>query len=186
MDSEAVSRDFNSSRELLHQQGYRLTPQRYALFQVLQESGRHLSVDEIVARVKATNPCVSVSTVYRNLHMLLEAELIQEQYFPLHGAQPHYEVAKDSGHHHMVCQKCRGIFHFSHTFPEQILHELEQQHHFRSLRLALTVEGVCEVCMNQQTSSERAGDLSASSLSEQKPAKEELLVEAESLWRQNT
>ena len=73
------------SHQRLHQHGYRLTPQRYVIFQVIQQARSHLTLEQIVEQVHVQNPCVTLSTIYRTLDLLkeLEVELIVLHLMPV-------------------------------------------------------------------------------------------------------
>src|SRR5215472_9898848 len=93
-----------TSNELLRKRGYRLTPQRYMILSVIQEAAEHLSVEQITERVQQRNPYVSLSTIYRTLELLKKLDLVRENHLP--GEQPHYEAARGSAHHHLICRRC--------------------------------------------------------------------------------
>ncbi|MDD3890049.1 MAG: transcriptional repressor, partial [Syntrophomonadaceae bacterium] len=57
--------------ERLSALGFKITPQRRLILEVLQESNRHLSAEEIAELVREIQPSVSVATIYRNLNLLV-------------------------------------------------------------------------------------------------------------------
>lgn len=142
-----------SSNETLRKRGYRLTPQRYMILSVIQESGGHLSIDQIMERVQQRNPAVSLSTVYRTLELLRELGLIRENHLP--GEQPHYEVAEGTAHHHLVCRNCRAIIHLDDTLLGNLHEMLQNQYHFHGLTLDLVAAGYCETCWKALQGEER-------------------------------
>ena len=76
--------------EMLRHQGYRLTPQRYLILQILEEVSEHVSLEELFELVKHRYPHVTLSTMYRNLDLLRELRLVRETAFP--GEPVKYEV----------------------------------------------------------------------------------------------
>src|SRR6266567_9607206 len=92
----------NTSNELLRKRGYRLTPQRFMILNVIQESNEHLSIEQITERVQGINPQVNLSTIYRTLELLRELGLVRENHMP--GESPRYELASGKSHHHLVCR----------------------------------------------------------------------------------
>ncbi|HDQ35076.1 MAG TPA: transcriptional repressor, partial [Chloroflexi bacterium] len=56
----------------LREQGYRLTPQRVALVQLLIDSETHPSAGQIYEQLHAQFPTMSLATVYKTLHLLKE------------------------------------------------------------------------------------------------------------------
>ena len=133
-----------SSNEALRKRGYRLTPQRYMILNVIQEADGHLSTDQIAARVQKSNPYVSLSTIYRTLELLKELGLVRENRLP--GEQPHYEVAEGKAHHHLVCRGCRAVIHLDDALLGNLHEQLQDQYHFHDLTLDLVAAGYCERC----------------------------------------
>ena len=66
------------ARATLREQGYRLTPQRNLIWEVLRDAGRHVTAEEVAAEVRRTLPDVNVSTVYRTLELLVSLDLVVE------------------------------------------------------------------------------------------------------------
>ena len=64
--------------ERLRKKGYKITPQRLKLLEVLERIGkRHPSLGEVHERVKAEFPTVSFSTLYSNVLTLRELGLVE-------------------------------------------------------------------------------------------------------------
>jgi Fur family peroxide stress response transcriptional regulator len=64
--------------EVLKKNGYKLTPQRLKLIEVLGEMGsEHPSIGRLLARVREDFPTVSFSTLYSNLLTLKELGLVE-------------------------------------------------------------------------------------------------------------
>ena len=133
-----------SSNETLRKRGYRLTPQRHMILSVIQEAEEHLSIDQIMERVKQHNPYVSLSTVYRTLELLRELGLVREIHLP--GEQPHYEASEGTAHHHLVCRGCRAVIHLDDTLLGNLHEALQSQYHFHGLTLDLVAAGYCDTC----------------------------------------
>ncbi|ASJ09403.1 Fur family transcriptional regulator [Thermococcus siculi] len=63
---------------LLKEKGYKLTPQRLKLIEVLEEMGSdHPSMSSLLDRVREDFPTVSFSTLYSNLLTLKELGLVE-------------------------------------------------------------------------------------------------------------
>ena len=93
----------------LQELGYRLTPQRTLVWDVLRLNGAHLDADEICRRVQAQFPHVNISTVYRNLELLVELGLVRET--RLGPNRRFFEVEEEVPHHHLVCEGCGAVTH---------------------------------------------------------------------------
>ncbi len=137
----------DSSNDLLHKRGYRLTPQRYLVLSVIQEANGHISLDQIAERVQKQNPRVSLSTIYRTLELLNELDLIHENHLP--GEPLHYEMPQGNNHHHLVCKKCKTMIHLDDDILGDLHERLRGQYHFHNLSLGLLATGYCDVCWQQ-------------------------------------
>lgn len=96
------------SAKPLRDRGMRVTPQRAHVWQILAGSGAHLSAEEVWRRARGALPGLELSTVYRALEALREANLVVES--RLSGAPALFE-ANASSHPHLVCERCGGISH---------------------------------------------------------------------------
>ena len=128
----------------LHQHGYRNTPQRHMVLNVIQEAGGHISLEQIAERVQKHNPHVSLSTIYRTLELLKEVELILETHLP--GEPPHYEILQSKTHHHLVCKNCRSVVHLDESLLGDLHDQLQAQHQYHGLVLSLQASGYCDAC----------------------------------------
>lgn len=89
--------------EKLSARGYKVTPQRRIILEILGNSERHLSAEEIGLLVKEIEPSISLATVYRNLSLLVDLQMVSR--LDLHDGPVRYELHR--GHnHHLVCMEC--------------------------------------------------------------------------------
>ena len=137
----------DSSNDLLHKRGYRLTPQRYLVLSVIQEANGHISLEQIAERVQALNPRVSLSTIYRTLELLNELGLIHENHLP--GEPLHYEMPQGNNHHHLVCKKCKTMIHLDDALLGDLPERMQKQYRFHNLSLGLLAAGYCDSCWQQ-------------------------------------
>ena len=59
----------------LRKQGYRLTPQRLTILQILIDSGGHLTPRQVFEQAREITPGITEPTVYRTLKLLTECGL---------------------------------------------------------------------------------------------------------------
>ena len=81
----------------LREKGHRLTPQRLAVLEVIKAGPGHMTVNEVLERLRPQYPTLTIPTVYRNLQWLWSQQRIL-----LCGCMPNYRVynltpAKPSG-----------------------------------------------------------------------------------------
>jgi Fur family ferric uptake transcriptional regulator len=126
----------------LQELGYRLTPQRTLVWDVLRASAEHLSAEDICARIQQDFPHVNNSTVYRTLDLLVGLKLVRET--RLGPARRFFEVEEEVPHHHLVCEICGQVLHVHNEDLAGLGAALQQSHGF-SLREA-TLFGHCAQC----------------------------------------
>jgi Fur family transcriptional regulator, ferric uptake regulator len=132
------------ARATLREQGYRLTPQRNLIWEVLRDAGRHLTAEEVATEVRRTLPDVNVSTVYRTLELLVSLDLVVET--RLEGSSCYYEVSPEPTHHHFVCTHCGAVGHFGDELLAPVHGELTGQHGFSVTQIQVTALGLCRGC----------------------------------------
>lgn len=89
--------------EQLSARGYKITPQRRIIMEILGNSDRHLTAEEIGMQVKEIEPSISLATVYRNLNLLVDLKMVSRLH--IHDGPVRYEL--HGGHnHHLVCMAC--------------------------------------------------------------------------------
>jgi len=137
-----------SIRSELNQQGYRLTPQRKKIlniFQVLPQ-GEHLSAEELHRTLREQEERISLSTVYRTLHLMSYMGLLRE--LELAEGHKHYELnrSQPDQHHHIVCVYCGRTAEFKHDLANQIGSKQAEREGYHLLDCQLTIYGVCPDC----------------------------------------
>ena len=123
--------------------GLSVTYQRLAVFKCLMNCKTHPTAEEIFTSVKVEHPTISLATVYKNLEVLAQNNIISKV-TPLHDLA-RYDI--DTGlHHHAVCIKCRNIIDIPDddfdnlSIPKQISSEFEVKDY------KIQFEGICNNC----------------------------------------
>lgn len=132
--------------------GYKMTAGREAVMDVLTAGEGHLSVDEIYTQVRAINPEIGLTTVYRTLEILNNIAIVTK--FDFGDKRARYEL-KESGkghHHHLVCTGCGRIVDYDDFINEEIklLKETEvklsKKYNFRIDDHLIQFYGLCKEC----------------------------------------
>ena len=85
------------------------TAQREAIVELFLRTREHVSIDELLSKVRKRQPRVGYATVYRTLKLLVDSGLAVERQFG--DGQARYEVVGDH-HDHLICMKCGLILEF--------------------------------------------------------------------------
>lgn len=129
----------------LRERGYRVTPQRLQMLEVLHSEVDHLSAEEIHSRVAGTNPDLNLSTVYRTLEMLTAEGIVRQA--NLGGGRRFFELASETEpHHHLVCKRCGRIEHIAARHLSDLESHLLAEHGFEVDEASLTSYGKCREC----------------------------------------
>jgi Fur family peroxide stress response transcriptional regulator len=86
--------------------GFKITPQRVAVFRALENNRRHPSAEEIFRRIRQEHPSVSLTTVYKTLELLRDLGELKEVH--VSGERVFYDPNMNP-HHHLVCTRCHKI-----------------------------------------------------------------------------
>jgi Fur family ferric uptake transcriptional regulator len=96
-------------RTYVHDHRLNTTAQREAIVEQFLRTRDHVSVDELLAKVRKRHSRVGYATVYRTLKLLVDSGLAVERQFG--DGQARYEVVGDH-HDHLICLKCGLILEF--------------------------------------------------------------------------
>lgn len=121
----------------------RLTPHRREVFDVLAASTDHPTAYDILDRVKARSPGISLATVYNCLDHLTSAGLIKQVH--LERGQSRY-CANLHEHVHFHCETCGKVIdaHPATDFDPAKFWNLPKG--TRITRTDLAIHGTCEAC----------------------------------------
>src|ERR1700751_5424185 len=94
----------------LPSKGVRLTAQRRALIEVIQEASDHLDADSLLDLARKREPNIDRATVYRTIELLKRLRLVDElDLMHLNGEKHYYEVKTRCDHVHLACFRCGRI-----------------------------------------------------------------------------
>lgn len=96
-------------REYLQANRMNTTQQRELIVDYFLRCQDHVSIDELLGRVRKRNKKVGYATVYRTLKLLVDSGLAHQRQFG--DGQARYEVAGEH-HDHLICAKCGLILEF--------------------------------------------------------------------------
>ena len=141
----------NSAPDLsfLREQGFRVTPQRLAILEVLMNSPGHLTPTEIYQQVAPTIPGMTEATVYRTLNFLASHNLVLVAH--LGKGQLVYEYAKHD-HHHLICSQCGDMQEIDHEQLQDLYEQFSNITGYQIHSIHTTFFGLCPICLNENTS----------------------------------
>lgn len=139
---------FETLKEKLKEKGYKLTPQRKAILDVVMANqGKHLSTEEIYDIVRRDCPDIGLATVYRTLLLLSDLEVLSKM--NLDDGCVRYELnihEDDHQHHHLICSNCGEIQEVVDDLLEELETRIEQEFDFQIKDHKLKFYGICSKC----------------------------------------
>ncbi len=133
--------------------GYKLTPQRRLVLEVLTENeSDHLSAEEVFNLSRKRDGDIGIATIYRTLDLLEEVGIVHKCDFG--DGRSRYELSLESQdehyHHHLVCLECRKIL----EVEEDLLNQLEalivDKMDFRIVDHRVQFYGICRECRSKE------------------------------------
>ena len=130
--------------EYVRRHGLKSTQQRDAIVEQFLHSVGHISIEDLLAKVRKKNPKVGYATVYRTLKLLTECGIAAPRQFG--DGQTRFEVMSEAaGHHdHLICVQCGLILEFENDAIEQLQDEIASRlGGFKLVRHKLELYGLC-------------------------------------------
>jgi len=131
----------------------RLTKSREAILDILNNTGKHLNVEQIHKEALKISSNVGLSTIYRNLELLVRIGLVWK--FDVGDNKARYEIAEcqnEGHHHHLICKKCNSIIDYSDSidnekdFIGKRKKHLSSKYNFKIENHCIDFFGVCSKC----------------------------------------
>lgn len=143
-----MSHDMARIAARLHEEGYRVTPQRQLILDAVCALGGHVTPEAVYERVQQTPPAVNRATVYRSLHFLAEMGILAVA--NIGSGRFGYEMAGEERHHHLVCRRCGATVELPQAAVRRLLAEMEAQHDFAIQMNHITFLGLCANCRDKE------------------------------------
>ncbi|NLW44184.1 MAG: transcriptional repressor [Syntrophomonadaceae bacterium] len=141
---------FESYHQILKRNRYKVTPQRKAILEVLDNTrGMHFTAEEIYNQVKKTNPQIGIATVYRTLELLVRLEIVYKSSFDEGRHRYEFYEGDRHFHHHFLCNKCGVIIEVEEDYLCQLEGVLEERG-FMISNHNLRLYGLCPACHRKE------------------------------------
>ena len=123
----------------------KLTPHRELILETFLENEGHRSVEDIYHTVKAMDPRIGYTTVYRMMKLMIRCGLARE--IELADGITRYEHLFNHEHHdHLICMECGNSIEFYNPEIEALQDAASAQLGFKVLDHKLQIYGVCRDC----------------------------------------
>ncbi len=135
----------NKIAGILRKNGYKLTPQRHAVLQVIASTHDHLTPEEIYQKANLEKPDIGLATIYRTLDLLGELDLVCRVHSP-DGCRNYMMRRPIEHHHHLICSECGKTFDFTDCDLDKLEQKLSTETGFSIDGHLLELYGRCRNC----------------------------------------
>lgn len=136
---------------ILKKHGYKMTPQRQAILNIIATTSGHLTPAEIYSKAHQVHPSVSLVTTYRTLDILSELDLLCKVHSEK--ACHNYVLRKPvEHHHHLICSTCGIVQDFSNCDLRELEEKLSKETGFHISGHLLEFHGYCPNCRQEAKS----------------------------------
>ena len=115
--------------QLCAERGLRITDQRRVIARVLSDSDDHPDVDKVYQRASATDPNISIATVYRTVRLFEEAGILNRHDFG--DGRSRYEPSSDEHHDHLIDVESGAVMEFADAELEALQKQIAERMGYR-------------------------------------------------------
>jgi Fur family zinc uptake transcriptional regulator len=90
--------------QILKQDGHKYTDKRRDMLNIFVEEDKYINAKHIQQQMDTNYPGISFDTIYRNLHLFKELNIIEGT--ELDGEMKFRIACTDHHHHHFICECC--------------------------------------------------------------------------------
>jgi len=148
LSREEITKVKNSLKE----KGYKLTPQRRAIVDIIVENeGSHLTTEELYDLVKRECPEIGLATVYRTVQLLEEMGILCK--LDLNDGCNRYELVHEDEnhhHHHLICKACGKVLEVQGDLLEELEKTIENKYDFEVKDHSVKFYGICSDCNHKK------------------------------------
>ena len=140
----SVEKKMPDINERLATSGFRFTPQRERVYDVLLAERDHPTAEQVFLRAKKGMPDISLATVYNCLDALVKSGLAKQ--VNLDGGAMRF-CPNMHEHCHFYCERCGGIYDIDLTRARP---EVPMPRGFKATQWELSIRGLCPDCVEKK------------------------------------
>lgn len=131
---------------LLRDQGFKVTPQRLAIYQALASTKSHPSAEMIFNELQPLYPTMSLATVYKTIDILRELGLVQI----LNAGEDSFRYdARTDNHSHIRCTSCGRVDDLENVDDSRFTDQIASQTPYHITGQQFYFYGVCPDCQKK-------------------------------------
>lgn len=135
--------------KFLKEKGYKVTPQRIAVYDILKNTKEHPSVDMLYNKLQPIYPTMSLATVYKSLEVFKSLGLVQE----LNVGEDKFRYdANVRQHPHITCVECGKVEDVDDEMFVDLLGQVGEKTGYKLVSQKLYFFGYCPSCKSKKQS----------------------------------
>jgi Fur family ferric uptake transcriptional regulator len=135
---------FDTIISKLRNLGYRITPQRERIIEVITHNQSHITAEDVFSELRNYPQPINLATVYRTLDMLWEEGFTCRN--DLSEGQIVYATSQHGRHIHLVCRHCNRVIDGDPIDLKEVNEILIAKYGFDADLNHLSIFGVCSEC----------------------------------------
>jgi Fur family ferric uptake transcriptional regulator/Fur family peroxide stress response transcriptional regulator len=143
MSVQAQSQSERELAEALRRRGHRVTSQRLVIHRALRDLDRHVTAEEVMAKVARQLPNVSLPTIYATLELFEELGIVRRA--AVREGAALFDPRTDE-HHHLVCRRCGRVEDLDTELDLARVRRAARRRGFNSDHAELVLSGLCSNC----------------------------------------
>jgi Fur family transcriptional regulator, ferric uptake regulator len=136
--------DPNPIARALDDAGYRLTPPRRALAELIVDLNGHFTASDLAVAARDRRMPVSRATLFRALELMVEVGAVERLDLP--SGEHAYVPCAPSHHHHVVCSRCGRTADVDDSGLTEAVREIGRMSGYRIEMHRLELFGLCRAC----------------------------------------
>lgn len=136
---------------ILRKKGLKVTEQREVVYKVLIEnSGNHLTVEEIYEKSQVYRDDLGLATVYRTILLFDKLHIVDKVL--LRDDIYRYELVEEESkhcHHHLICTECHDIIEVGDELLDSVEKTLKETYNFEVKNHKAKFYGLCSKCQKK-------------------------------------
>lgn len=132
-----------TAEDRINRAGLRITHQRCVVLTALMREPNDATAAALFERLRPTHPKLGLATIYRTLHSLAEAGIVDAL---AHGGSTCYRYCAPGHHHHLTCRSCHRVVEIRNCDLGAWSDRQVEQYGFRSPQHMVELTGLCAAC----------------------------------------
>lgn len=131
---------------MLREKGFKVTPQRLAIYKVLCNTTEHPSAEMIFNKLQPYYPTMSLATVYKTIEILREIGFVQV----LNVGEDSFRYdANVTNHPHIRCMSCKRVDDMHDIDSAEFIEQIRQKTAYRLTGQQFYFYGICPECQSK-------------------------------------